>query len=63
LDDSPHDWFEGRGPTCTLLVFIDDATSKIVWLEFTKSESYEGVMTATWNYFKHYRTSANYLKT
>ena len=54
LDGSPHDWFEGRGPKCTLLVFIDDATSKIVWLEFAKSESVEDVMRATWNYFKSY---------
>lgn len=51
LDGSPHDWFEGRGEKCTLLVFIDDATSKIVWLEFAKSESLEGVMKASWNYF------------
>lgn len=54
LDGSPHDWFEGRAPKCTLLVFIDDATSKIVWLEFVKSESVEGVMKATLNYFKQY---------
>lgn len=54
LDGSPHDWFEGRGPKCTLLVFIDDATSKIVWLEFAESESLEAVMKATWNYFKTY---------
>ncbi len=54
LDGSLHDWFEGRGLKCTLLVFIDDATSKIVWLEFAKSESVEAVMNATWNYFKHY---------
>lgn len=54
LDGSPHDWFEGRGPKCTLLVFIDDATSKIVWLEFVKSESVKSVMKATWNYFKQY---------
>lgn len=54
LDGSPHDWFEGRGPRCTLLVFIDDATSKIVWLEFAESESLEAVMKATWNYFEHY---------
>ena len=54
LDGSPHDWFEGRGPSCTLLVFIDDATSKIVWLEFAKSESCEAVMKATLNYFKKY---------
>ncbi len=54
LDGSSHDWFEGRAPACTLLVFIDDATSKIVWLEFAKSESYEAVMTATLNYFNKY---------
>lgn len=38
-DGSPHDWFEGRRPKCTLLVFIDDATGKLLWLEFTRSES------------------------
>ncbi len=54
LDGSPHDWFEGRGDECTLLVFIDDATSKIVWLEFVKSESLESVMKATLHYFKQY---------
>src|SRR5205085_10927227 len=31
VDGSPHDWFEGRGERCTLLVFIDDATSQILW--------------------------------
>lgn len=38
-DGSPHDWFEGRSPYCTLLVFIDDATGKLLWLEFAPSES------------------------
>jgi len=28
IDGSLHDWFEGRSPRCTLLVFIDDATSE-----------------------------------
>lgn len=50
LDGSPHDWFEGRGSRCTLLVFIDDATSKLLWLEFVSSESHEAVMGA----FQHY---------
>ena len=31
LDGSDHDWFEGRGPKCVLLVFIDDATSRILY--------------------------------
>jgi len=52
LDGSPHDWFEGRGPRCTLLVFIDDATSKILWLEFAESESFKGVAGATKKYMK-----------
>lgn len=38
-DGSPHDWFEGRFPKCTLLVFIDDATGKLLRLEFAESES------------------------
>jgi hypothetical protein len=27
VDGSEHWWFEDRGPQCTLLVFIDDATA------------------------------------
>lgn len=50
LDGSYHDWFEGRGAWCSLLVFIDDATSELLWLEFASRESYQGVMQATKNY-------------
>jgi transposase len=50
LDGSPHDWFEGRADKCTLIVFIDDATSKILHLEFVKSESTIGLLRATKNY-------------
>jgi len=39
IDGSLHWWFEDRGPQCSLLVFIDDATSKIVQLRFAPSES------------------------
>lgn len=53
LDGSPHDWFEGRGPKCTLLVFIDDGTG-YVYMEFAKSESVEAVMKATENYLKKF---------
>jgi transposase len=28
MDGSHHDWFEGRGPWCVLMVIIDDATSQ-----------------------------------
>src|SRR5664280_1927291 len=44
IDGSPHDWFEGRGPKCTLLVYVDDATGKLMECQFVKSES-------TFNYF------------
>jgi hypothetical protein len=54
LDGSPHDWFEERGPKCTLLVFIDDATSQLLWLEFVPSESADAVVRATKNYIKAY---------
>ena len=30
IDGSEHAWFEDRGPKCTLLVFIDDATSQLM---------------------------------
>lgn len=45
IDGSPHDWFEGRGPRCTLIVFIDDATSRVQWMRFVEAET-------TFAYFK-----------
>lgn len=39
IDGSPHDWFEGRGEYCTLLVFIDDATGQLTQLRFTPTET------------------------
>jgi transposase len=38
IDGSPHDWFEGRGPRCTLIVFVDDATSRLIALRFAPAE-------------------------
>ena len=60
LDGSDHNWFEGRGPRCDLLAFIDDATSQILQLEFAP-ESTLGVMRATKNYLdKHGRPVSFY---
>jgi len=39
IDGSPHDWFEGRAPRCTLIVFIDDATGRLTALRFAVAES------------------------
>lgn len=35
IDGSHHDWFEGRSNKCCLLVFIDDATGKLMNLRFS----------------------------
>ena len=40
IDGSDYDWFEGRSPRCTLLVFVDDATGKLVELWFVPHESF-----------------------
>ena len=39
IDGSNHRWFEDRGPACSLLVFVDDATGKLMELRFVRSES------------------------
>ena len=39
IDGSEHAWFEDRGPSCTLLGFVDDATSRLMQLRFVASES------------------------
>jgi transposase len=44
IDGSPHDWFEGRGERCTLLVFIDDATGNLMQLRFAPTETTVGYM-------------------
>lgn len=49
IDGSPHDWFEGRAPKCTLLVFVDDATSRLMHLQFVEAET-------TFNYFAAVRS-------
>src|SRR5712675_2652691 len=39
IDGSEHRWFEDRAAACTLLVFVDDATSRLMELRFVRSES------------------------
>jgi hypothetical protein len=44
LDGSHHDWFEGRGPKCVLMVMVDDATNQMrarFFAEETTRASYE----------------------
>lgn len=54
IDGSDHWWFEDRGPRCTLLVYIDDATSRLMHLKFVKSESTFDYFNATEEYLKQH---------
>lgn len=54
IDGSHHDWFEGRGSKCCLLVFIDDATSRLVGLRFEKSETTAGYFKLMREYIECY---------
>jgi len=54
IDGSPHDWFEGRAPACTLLVFIDDATGRLLELYFAPSETTASYWAAARRYFTRY---------
>jgi transposase len=51
VDGSEYDWFEGRSPKCTLLVFIDDATGRLVRLLFVDQESFFSYCQAARLYF------------
>jgi hypothetical protein len=50
IDGSPHDWFEGRGPRCTLIVFIDDATGRLTALRFAPAETTRAYLGALRNH-------------
>jgi hypothetical protein len=52
LDGSVHDWFEGRGQKCVLLVFIDDATSRILYACFITVEDTLNLMAAAKSYLR-----------
>jgi len=54
IDGSEHAWFEGRGPKACLLVFIDDATSKLVELRFCDAESTFDYMHSAKRYLGRY---------
>lgn len=54
IDGSHHWWFEERGPKCTLLVYIDDATSKLLHLHFAASENMFDYFHATKTYLEHW---------
>jgi transposase len=61
MDGTDHDWFEGRGERCTLLVMIDDATGKLGALRFVPEETFFGYCTLLRQYLEaHGRPAALY---
>lgn len=54
MDGSPFAWFEDRAPACTLLVYIDDATSQLMHLYFTEAESTFSYFEATEHYLRQH---------
>ncbi len=54
IDGSDHRWFEDRAPQCTLLVYVDDATSRLMHLHFTATESTFSYFEATRAYIERH---------
>jgi hypothetical protein len=52
IDGCDHHWFEDRGPRCTILAFVDDATSQLMQLSFVQDEST----------FEYFATTRRYLE-
>jgi Winged helix-turn helix len=54
IDGSEHAWFEDRSGMCTLLAFVDDATSRLMQLRFVASESAFDYFRATRAYLEQH---------
>ncbi len=56
IHGSDRRWMEQRGEPCTLLVFINDATSKLMQLRFVPSESTDSYFEALSGYLRRTRS-------
>ena len=54
IDGCDHAWFEARAPRCTLLVYVDDATGRLMQLRFAESESTFSYFDATRRYLEQH---------
>jgi transposase len=54
IDGSDHAWFEERGPKCTLLVYIDDATGQLGELWFVPDETFFAYCEASRHYIERF---------
>jgi hypothetical protein len=61
IDGCDHEWFEQRAPRCVLLVYVDDATGRLMQLRFAEAESTFDYFEATRGYLEaHGRPVAFY---
>lgn len=61
IDGSRHAWFEKRRAPCSVLVFIDDATGRILHLHFAETECTDSYFEALQAYFpRHGKPQAFY---
>lgn len=51
VDGSHHNWFEGRGPACVFMGYIDDATGKV----YGRFYEYEGTLPAMDSFRRYIR--------
>ena len=54
IDGCDHHWFEDRGPRCVLLVYVDDATGKLMALRMCETESAFSYFHATRSYLERH---------
>ena len=54
IDGCDHRWFEDRAPPCTALVYVDDATSRLMVVLFTGVESTFAYFEATRQYLDRF---------
>lgn len=54
IDGSYHAWFEDRADKCCLLVFVDDATSKLMEMRFCRTETVEDYAITMKAHLNHY---------
>ena len=54
IDGSPHDGFEGRAEPCTGIVFIDDATRRLMALRFVPAETTRAYRETLGQYLNEY---------
>lgn len=54
IDGSPHAWLEDRAPRCTLIIFVDDATSALRHAQFVPAETTRAYLHGLHGYTQRY---------